>query len=276
MTPVETSYMLVDTERTPNLDATMTALLDSDRMSRYSVAWIDCLSTGPALGRAVLSRGDHALLDQLPAGHRSDPLTFSSNPRLSAPPWAPPGLLNRATIRMFNEAWFRRAPVLQLGAVHQLGSFFHPLDGVSGWNRLYGRPGFLQYQVVVPFGREEALRALIELLSVERCPSFLGVLKTFGPSNDAPLSFPLAGWTLALDMPIGAEGLGKALDRADDVVAEAGGRVYLAKDSRLRPELVEHMYPRLFEWRKTRDDADPERLLRSDLSRRLSLIEEVR
>ena len=275
MTPIETSLMIIDTERTPNLDATITALMDSDRSSRYSVAWIDCLSTGPSLGRAVLTRGDHARLDELPVGRRDSPLDFSPTSRLSAPPWAPSGLLNRATIRLFNEAWFRRAPALELGAVHQLGAFFHPLDGVVGWNRLYGSRGFLQYQIVVPFGAEEALRNVMELLSSQRCPSFLGVLKTFGPSDDAPMSFPLPGWTLALDMPIGVDGLGEVLDRADDVVAAAGGRVYLAKDSRLRPELLEHMYPRLPEWRQTREAADPERMLRSDLSRRLAITEEA-
>ena len=273
LVPVPSTAMLVDTDRTADLDATLDLMASGDDGYRYSVAWIDCLSPGRALGRSVVTRGDHAPVEALPRRAAADPLRFRPLPSLPAPPWAPSGLLNLATIRAFNELWYRKAPVRERGALHSLAGFFHPLDGVKGWNRLYGRHGFLQYQVVVPFGAEDVLRRVVERLAAERCPSFLGVLKRFGPAGSGHLSFPFPGWTLALDMPAGRAGVAAVLADLDGWVAEAGGRVYLAKDSRLRPDLVGTMYPRLEEWREVRAEADPDGVLTSDLARRLGLLE---
>jgi decaprenylphospho-beta-D-ribofuranose 2-oxidase len=149
-----------------------------------------------------------------------------------------------------------------------------PLDKLEAWPRLYGPRGFVQYQLVVSRGGEPVLRAVIEHLRRVRVPCYLAVLKDFGPANAAPLSFPIAGWTLALDLPRAASGLHAALDHCDELVAAAGGRVYLTKDSRLRPSTVRAMYPRLEEWRAVRDHADPERLWRSDLALRTGLVDE--
>ncbi|MFF8956431.1 FAD-binding protein [Streptomyces sp. NPDC014894] len=268
---VETSLMCVDTERATDLDDAMARIAATDHRHRYSVAWIDLLAPGAALGRAVLTRGDHAPLDALPARARRDPLAFRPG-RLPAPPaFVPGGLLTRTTVALFNEFWYRRAPRSRTGGLQRIPAFFHPLDAVPHWNRIYGRDGFVQYQFVVGHGREETLRRIVRRIARRGCPSFLAVLKRFGESDPGWLSFPVPGWTLALDIPAGLGGLGAFLDELDEEVAEAGGRVYLAKDSRLRPELLAGMYPRLGDFRALRARLDPRGVFASDLSRRLAL-----
>jgi decaprenylphospho-beta-D-ribofuranose 2-oxidase len=269
VTAIETASMMVDTERASDLDDLLARLRAGDADHRYSVAWIDCLAQGRSLGRAVLMRGDHARRGDLPASQRDGPLVPPRGALLAAPPWVPRGLLNRTTVRAFNEAYFRRAPVAEHGRIQPLHSFFFPLDAVRGWNRLYGARGFLQYQCLVPFGAEETLRALLERLSAAGAPSFLAVLKAMG-SGRGLLSFPGPGWTLALDVPV-LPWLARLLDELDELVAAVNGRVYLAKDSRLRPNLLPAMYPDLGRWEKIRARLDPDRVMRSDLARRLAL-----
>ncbi|KUN99005.1 FAD-binding protein [Streptomyces caeruleatus] len=271
--PVETSLMSVDTERARDLDDLMARLAATDDHYRYSVAWIDLLARGAATGRAVLTRGDHAPLDALREGTRArrDPLAFRPS-RLPGPPaFLPEGLLNRRTVACFNELWYRRAPRARTGELQKLTTFFHPLDGVPHWNRIYGRGGFVQYQFVVGHGQEESLHRVVRRISEHRCPSFLAVLKRFGDADPGWLSFPVPGWTLALDIPAALPGLGALLDALDEEVATAGGRVYLAKDSRLRPELLAAMYPRLDAFRSLRAELDPRGVFVSDLARRLAL-----
>ncbi|MEU5977111.1 FAD-binding oxidoreductase [Streptomyces sp. NPDC047315] len=269
--PVETAYMLVDTERAVDLDDAMARLSATDHRYRYSVAWIDLLARGRATGRSVLTRGDHAPLAALPPRLARSPLAFRPGRLPAAPEGVPRGLLNRTTVGLFNEFWYRKAPRSRTGQVQRLTSFFHPLDGVPHWNRIYGRDGFVQYQFVVAHGQEEALRRVVRRIARRGCPTFLAVLKRFGPGDAGWLSFPMPGWTLALDVPAGLSGLGALLDELDEEVAGAGGRVYLAKDSRLRPELLAQMYPRLADFRALRARVDPRGVFTSDLSRRLGL-----
>jgi decaprenylphospho-beta-D-ribofuranose 2-oxidase len=271
MKKVQSAYCLVDTERCANLDDLLGRMTEGDHRYTYSVAWIDCLARGSSLGRSVLTRGWSATIDQLPPKLRDHALDFRPKQLAVAPPIFPSGLLNRATVAVFNEAWYRKAPRERHGEIQGIAAFFHPLDAVARWNRIYGPKGFLQYQFVVPFGAEDALRRCIQQLSDAGQASFLAVLKRFGPSSAGHLSFPTPGWTLALDIPIGAAVLGGLLDRLDSEVMAAGGREYLAKDSRLSASQIAAMYPRLDEWRDIRRAADPRGVFTSDLARRLGL-----
>jgi decaprenylphospho-beta-D-ribofuranose 2-oxidase len=271
MKKVESAYCLVDTERCANLDDLLQRMTEGDHRYTYSVAWIDCLARGSSLGRSVLTRGWSATLQQLPRTLRHRSLDFRPKQIGVAPPVFPSGLLNRVTVAAFNEAWYRKAPRERRGEIQSIAAFFHPLDAVAQWNRIYGPKGFLQYQFVVPFGAEDALRRCIQMLGNAGQTSFLAVLKRFGQPSRGHLSFPTPGWTLALDVPIGAAILGGLLDRLDEEVLAAGGREYLAKDSRLPASAIAQMYPRLDEWRAVREAADPQRVFNSDLARRLGL-----
>ena len=268
---IETSRLLVDTDRTRDLDEVLALMTEGDHRYDYSVAWIDLMARGSAMGRSILDRGRFANLDELDRRARRDPLSFTSSTVAAYPP-LPVNLVSEATIRAFNELWYRKSPRRRRGALATITQFFHPLDLVDRWNRVYGRTGLLQWQFVIPLGATDELRAIIGQLSASGCPSFLAVLKRMGPGNPGPLSFPIEGWTLAFDVPADSPGLGPLLDRLDDQVVAMGGRLYLAKDSRMRPELLRDMYPKLDDWLAVRRRVDPDGVLVSDLARRLHLV----
>ncbi len=264
---VESAMMRVTTERADGLDELLARLSATDHLYRYSVAWIDCARDGAGFGRGVLMRGDHASADEA-AGTTGEAPLGRARPRAPAFVSFAPAIRN-ATTEAFNELYFRRARV-EAAALQTPARFFFPLDQVGDWNRAYGRAGFLQYQFVLPFGSEDALRETLALLSGGSRRPTLVVLKRFGSARGL-LSFPSPGWTVACDLPLPAPGLAPRLDRADEIVAEHGGRVYLAKDSRMRPEPLAAMYPELGRWREIRARLDTERRMQSDLARRLAL-----
>ncbi|HWF16248.1 MAG TPA: FAD-binding oxidoreductase [Acidimicrobiales bacterium] len=264
--PIETSWMHVENRRFSTLDALMSAMQQSDVGHRYSVAWLDCLASRDGRRRSILTLGDHAPLSSLPDRLRQRSLEAPAEPRLRVPLAPPMRMANRLSVRVLNEGWFR---VSSHGSLVSLSTYFHPLDGIGGWNVLYGPEGFVQYQFVVPPERGDVVEDAVECIAASGVPSFLAVLKRFGPGTPGPLSFAQSGWTLALDFPVGPEGLAGLLDSLDELVAAAGGRVYLAKDARLRPELLPVMYPRLAELHAVRQKVDPGGVLTSDLSRRL-------
>jgi decaprenylphospho-beta-D-ribofuranose 2-oxidase len=249
----------------------MARLSDTDDSYGYSVAWTDCLARGAALGRSVVTSGDFAAVSDLPPRQRRDPLRLRPGSLAGVPRAVPGGLLNHRTVALLNEAWFRKAPRCRTGELQAIGAFFHPLDGIRNWNRIYGPAGFLQYQYVVPVGADDAVRRSLERISQARAPSFVTVLKRFGEGDPGWLSFPVPGWTLALDFPARTPGLAGLLDWLDQLVLAAGGRVYLAKDSRVPAGAVAAMYPRLDDFRRLRAEIDPGGVFVSDLARRLSL-----
>ena len=256
----------------------MDKMLHGDDAYRYSVAWIDCQSTGEPAGPlgADPGRPRPARRPARPSGRRPGP-----GPRLRPPPagpgarWTPPsGLFNPLTVGAFNEFWFRKAPRRQLGKPHHMTGFFHPLDGVGEWNRLYGGRGFLQYQFVVPDAAGETVRRIIERLTEVRLASSWPCSSGSARATRVRCRSPCPGWTLALDLPVGHDGLDRLLDDLDAEVLAAGGRIYLAKDSRLAPDTFRAMYPagRRLPRASGRPRVDPEGVLRSDLGRRLGLL----
>jgi decaprenylphospho-beta-D-ribofuranose 2-oxidase len=263
---VASPWLQVDYRRARGLEETLAAFASGDAGSPYSVAWIDCLARGRAMGRAVTMHGDHAT-----AAEASGQGKVTASHRFTVPFDAPGALLTPFTVGLFNAAYY---------AVHRDASrrlvdyerFFYPLDGVGDWNRLYGRRGFTQYQVALPPETgERGLVALLERLSASSRPSFLAVLKRLGPAGPGLLSFPREGYTLALDLPVRA-GLVEFLGELDRIVLRHGGRVYLAKDATTTPEAVRAMYPKLAEFQAVKAALDPRGVLSSSLARRLGLV----
>jgi decaprenylphospho-beta-D-ribofuranose 2-oxidase len=268
----ESAYFVVDTDRTADLDELMALLTDgSDDRYDYSAAWFDTTTTGSALGRAVLTRGSLARRDELPAKLRKNPLKFDAPQLLRFPDVFPSRLANPYTLRAFSELWWRKAPRRQRDAVQNITAFYQVLDVFADWNRIYGKRGFLQYQFVVPMGAEDTFRRIVEKIADSDHASGLNVLKRFGAGNKAPLSFPTPGWTITVDFPI-APGLHELCESLDELVLAAGGRHYLAKESRITAGAIRRGYPRLDEWRKVRDSVDPHGVFTSDMARRLELV----
>jgi decaprenylphospho-beta-D-ribofuranose 2-oxidase len=268
---VESAYILVDYEKSADLDGALRAFADTDESYQYSMAWMDCLARGRSLGRSVLMRGNHAPAARVVRDRQ--PLT-PPRKRVLGIPFAPPfGVLNRLTVGPFNAVYYRQHRD-RTNQLVNVDSFFYPLDSIHHWNRLYGKRGFVQYQVAFPLeGGREALIALLERFVASGRTSFLTVLKRFGPGNAGLLSFPFEGYTLTLDLPV-TDDLPNFVRGLDELIVQRGGRVYLAKDALLAPETFAVMYPRLGEFLEVKRSLDPLSKLSSTLARRLGMISE--
>jgi FAD/FMN-containing dehydrogenase len=269
--PIKTAYLVVQHRRALDLDQLLTMLEDQTLDDNYSVAWIDCLAKGRSMGRGVLMRGHHADIAAL-QGKVDEPLRLKPRRRFNLNFDLPSGLLNSFSGSAFNGFYYWAQGRNETHFITDYESFFYPLDSVGNWNRLYGPKGFVQYQCVFPPATaRRGLRMLLEELAHSRRASFLGVLKRFGTEGKGLLSFPMEGYTLAIDLPVTNPELFSFLDRLDEIVMEHGGRVYLAKNPRLKPEIFRTMYPRLGAWERIKAQIDPTNRFSSDLSRMLKL-----
>ncbi|MGB3483545.1 MAG: FAD-binding oxidoreductase [Mycobacterium sp.] len=271
MTPTETAYFIADGDVTASLDETIAFHSDgSEADYTYSSAWFDAISAPPKLGRAAISRGSLATLDQLPAKLRKHPLKFDAPQFFTVPDVFPNGLGNKLIFGAMTDVWYRKSASYR-GKAQNLTQFYHPLDMMGEWNRAYGPAGFLQYQFVVPTEAVDEFRRILHDIQRSGHYSFLNVFKLFGPGNQAPLSFPIPGWNVCVDFQIKA-GLSEFVSELDRRVLEFGGRLYTAKDSRTTAETFHAMYPRIDEWIAVRRSVDPDGVFASDMARRLELL----
>lgn len=233
---VESGWIRQKTIPTLDLDTTM-AVFEYEAASTYSVAWIDCLAKGAKLGRSVVTLGEHAALAELPPKLRADPLRLPDRKSRTIPFDAPAFALNRLTVASFNSLYWRRGMAGRGEALVGWDGYFYPLDALLEWNRIYGARGFLQFQCAIPLAQSRAgLAKLLTAISESGQGSFLAVLKRLG-AESGPFSFPLEGYTLALDFPASRRNL-DLLESLDRIVVEHGGRFYLAKDGRMSAHIL--------------------------------------
>lgn len=267
--PIETAYIGQQTVKAKGLSHIMDLFEESAEWT-YSVAWIDCLSTGRSLGRSILMRGEHARRDDLPKKYKA-PLMLKERKKLSVP-FNMPGLaLNSLSVRAFNALYYGKVPSGAGRSMVSYDSFFYPLDAIHHWNRIYGKGGFAQYQFVLPMAASgKGMREMLTRIARSGMGSFLAVLKLFGKQEEGLLNFPMEGYTLALDFPM-KRGLMELLDELDRMVLDFGGRLYLTKDSRMGKDTLHASYPRIGEFMQLRERFDPRGAFSSLQSRRLGL-----
>jgi FAD/FMN-containing dehydrogenase len=270
LTTVETGYVAVDFRKTVDLDQTLAAFATGDANYQYSVAWIDCLARGKALGRSVLMRGNHAKRTDLAVEFQDRVLRPPAVRHRTVPFNFPSFALSSLTVRMFNSRYYSRHEDGR--QVLHYDEFFYPLDSVEHWNRVYGRHGLYQYQAVFPAKHAgRGLRELMEKISSSGAASFLAVLKAMGPESGGLLSFPMPGLTLALDLPNTGSKAVNLMRELDKIVLRFGGRVYLAKDATMTRETFEAMNPNLPRFKQIKQQLDPESRFSSSLARRLGI-----
>lgn len=271
LTKVESAYYSVRYHRCANLNSALSLLASTENEYKYSVGWIDCLSRGSGLGRSILMLANNAGLDDLSSSQRNNPLEVrASTPVLEVPFDLPNWVLNPFSVSIFNKSYYfmqrNRKEIVSYE------SFFYPLDGVSGWNRIYGKRGFIQYQALFPEKTAEAgIRAVLETVSSHGAASFLAVIKRCGEANPAPLSYLHRGYTLALDIPNFGNALLRMIKFLDEILLRNQGRLYLAKDSMMDAGTFAAMYPRKAEFLAVKRKVDPDCFFRSDQAKRVGL-----
>ncbi|MDH3265217.1 MAG: FAD-binding oxidoreductase [Paracoccaceae bacterium] len=269
LSPVETGWIRQETIPAPNLGEAMAAF-EARAEATYSVAWIDCLTRGPSLGRSLVMLGEHARASELPAEQRRTPFETPRRRSLSVPFDAPGFALNGPAVRAFNALYWRAGLRAEGERLVDWDSYFYPLDRVGGWNRIYGRKGLAQFQCVLPPDTARAgLEALLREISEAGQGSFLAVLKKFGPGRDG-LSFPQEGYTLALDFPVNRKSLA-LLSELDRIAVAHGGRFYLAKDARLSAAQLREADPRVQDFAEMRRAGGARPAFASAQSERLDL-----
>lgn len=238
---IETSYIRQESIKAENLDEIF-QLFDESETWTYNVAWIDCLQKGENLGRSILMRGEHAFKHQLPKNLQNNPLNMEKKISPTVPFYFPGFVLNNLAVKLFNFFYFKKQTKKVVKNIVHYETFFYPLDIVNHWNRIYGKKGFIQYQMVLPKSNgKEGMKKILETIAESGNGSFLAVLKLFGKQNEAAYnSFPFEGYTLALDFKINSK-LKKLVESLDQIVEQYGGRIYLTKDSMSKPSLVNYL-----------------------------------
>lgn len=239
---IETAYIKMESIKARNLQEIMD-LFEESQSWTYTMAWLDCLQKGNALGRSVMMRGEHAQIQELTESKKQNPLFLKEKPKLAIPFYFPDFVLNTFSVKAFNFLYYHKQFTKQKNQIVPYEPFFYPLDAIHHWNRMYGKKGFTQYQFVLPKAHsKEGLSLILNKISKSGQGSFLVVLKLFGKGNAlAPLSFPIEGYTLALDFKI-QKGVFELLDELDKIVLDLGGRLYLAKDARMSATFFKKTY----------------------------------
>ncbi len=270
---VETAYVTSQHMKATDLESTFSVLAEEGSENEYSVAWIDCLARGKKLGRSVIMHGRHASVEELGAAQQKAPLRVAHRRHRRLPVDLPSWVLNPLSISSFNALYYYQQGRKTRPFICDIDRYFYPLDAIGDWNRMYGSKGFVQYQCVLPTANAfDGIKALLQRLAESRRASFLAVLKRMGPASQGLMSFPMEGYTLALDLPLRGKGIFALLDELDKQVLTAGGRVYLAKDARLGAKGFASMYPQLKEWRTIKLCVDPGNHFTSSMARRLEWI----
>jgi len=265
---IESSYIKQKQLKAENLEEVI-RLFDEYSHYTYSVAWIDCLKKGKNFGRSILILGEHATVNDLPEKWKTNPLKFPSKKQITFPFNLPSWVLNSFTVKLFNFLYYGKNFRKEINNVVSYEPFFYPLDAILHWNRGYGKKGFVQYQFVLPLDAKQGLIEILQRISDKGLGSFLAVLKVFG-KQESMISFPKEGYTLALDFPV-RDGLFDFLDELDKVVLQYGGRLYMSKDARMKPEVLQAGYPRLGEFKNVVQQYNPQGKIRSLQSDRLFL-----